>query len=181
MKVEQNLQKSFYLSPVGVLEITANRSKVTSLHFLNREKETHILKNKDLLKKIQHPVLERCKKELKEYFEGKRKKFFVSVEFLKGTEFQKMVWKALLKIPFGETRSYSQVAAAVGREKAARAVGQACGANPVAIIVPCHRVVGVQGQLTGFGSELWKKKWLLEHESSHKLFNQDTVPIQREK
>jgi len=104
--------------------------------------------------------------QLDEYFKGKRRKFSVKLD-LRGTVFQKRVWQALLKIPFGGTASYQDIAEAVGNRKAVRAVGNANGANPVAIIVPCHRVIGSDGSLVGYGSGLWRKRWLLSHEQKH--------------
>lgn len=103
---------------------------------------------------------ERAKKELHEYFAGSRKKFGVPID-LRGTDFQKTVWRALLDIPFGETRSYLQIARALGDEKATRAVGTANGDNPIAIIVPCHRVVESGGALGGYAGGLWRKERLL--------------------
>lgn len=101
--------------------------------------------------------------ELKGYAEGRRK-FFTRPLVLKGTEFQKAVWDALLAIPYGETRTYQEIAEAVRRPKALRAVGQACHVNPIGIIVPCHRVIGKNGKLTGYAGGLDYKVLLLEHE-----------------
>jgi methylated-DNA-[protein]-cysteine S-methyltransferase len=101
--------------------------------------------------------------QLDQYFKGKRKTFDVEFE-LKGSVFQKKVWYELLKIPYGKTVSYGEIAAGIGNPKAARAVGMAAGKNPVAIIVPCHRVIGKNGSLTGFGGGLETKKYLLDLE-----------------
>lgn len=101
--------------------------------------------------------------QLEEYFSGKRTDFDLEVE-LAGTEFQQKAWRALLRIPFGKTRSYQEQAVKVGNPKAMRAVGAANGRNPVPIVVPCHRVLGKDGSLTGFSSGTDKKRWLLEHE-----------------
>jgi AraC family transcriptional regulator of adaptative response/methylated-DNA-[protein]-cysteine methyltransferase len=103
-------------------------------------------------------------RELGEYFSGARSAFEVPVD-LGGTEFQRRVWGALVRIPVGETRSYAEIAREVGSPGAVRAVGRTNGMNPVAIIVPCHRVIGADGSLTGFGGGLWRKRWLLEHEA----------------
>ena len=108
-------------------------------------------------------VLKKCVKELDEYFAGKRKHFSVRLE-RRGTDFQKKVWTALEKIPFGKTCSYEDIAIAVGSPKAVRAVGLANGKNPHWIVVPCHRVIGKNKQLTGYAGGLDRKKWLLEHE-----------------
>jgi methylated-DNA-[protein]-cysteine S-methyltransferase len=104
--------------------------------------------------------------QLAEYFAGMRTEFDLSLH-ASGTPFQKKVWRALLDIPYGETASYGQTAAAIGLPMAARAVGLANGQNPIPIIVPCHRVVGANGSLTGYGGGLETKKWLLAHEAQH--------------
>jgi methylated-DNA-[protein]-cysteine S-methyltransferase len=101
--------------------------------------------------------------QLDEYFEGKRKKFDLLLEPM-GTDFQKKVWKHLVKVPFGKTASYLDVAMALGEMKATRAVGSANGRNPIVIIIPCHRVIGSNGSLTGYGGGMWRKEWLLKHE-----------------
>ena len=106
--------------------------------------------------------------QLKEYFEGKRKQFTVKL-FIEGTPFQKKVWAALQEIPYGATCSYKEQSVAVGMTKAVRAVANANGANPVSIIIPCHRVIGSNGQLTGYGGGLWRKKFLLELETANLL------------
>jgi methylated-DNA-[protein]-cysteine S-methyltransferase len=107
--------------------------------------------------------LEAAAEQLAAYFAGERRAFDLPLDLL-GTPFQRAVWSTLLRIPYGDTWSYGQVAAAVGRPRAARAVGQATGANPLAIVVPCHRVVGHDGSLTGYGSGLHRKQTLLELE-----------------
>jgi methylated-DNA-[protein]-cysteine S-methyltransferase len=112
--------------------------------------------------------LKEAEKQLKAYFEGRLKKFTVPLDF-KGTDFQKSVWAALLTIPFGETRSYSEIARQIGRPEASRAVGAANGRNPISIITPCHRVIGTNGRLTGFASGLEAKDHLLRHEGRDPL------------
>ena len=111
-----------------------------------------------------HPILLESEKQLNEYFAGKRKSFSLRLDF-KGTEFQQRVWRALLAIPFGETRSYGQLAIQLGNPKAMRAVGAANGRNPIAIVAPCHRVIGASGQLTGFAGGLEAKAHLLSLEA----------------
>jgi methylated-DNA-[protein]-cysteine S-methyltransferase len=110
-----------------------------------------------------HPVLVETERQLREYFAGKRKAFSVALD-VRGTRFQKDVWEALLAIPFGETRSYGELARQLGNPRATRAVGAANGRNPVSIIVPCHRVVGASGKLTGFAGGLNVKAHLLQLE-----------------
>lgn len=102
-------------------------------------------------------------KELKKYFEGKLKSFSIPLD-PKGTPFQKRIWQALSNIPYGETRTYGEIGVRLGVPKASRAVGRACNQNPIAIIIPCHRVVGKDGKLTGYSAGLEKKRWLLEFE-----------------
>jgi AraC family transcriptional regulator of adaptative response/methylated-DNA-[protein]-cysteine methyltransferase len=107
--------------------------------------------------------IESITKELREYFEGRRKSFTIPLVFT-GTGFQKSVWNELLRIPFGSTRSYSKQAESVGDISSVRAVANANGMNKISIVVPCHRVIGENGHLTGYGGGLWRKKWLIDHE-----------------
>ena len=106
-------------------------------------------------------------RQLDEYFTGKRHEFLVELR-LAGTAFQKSVWQALRGIPWGETRSYSEIASAIGRPRSCRAVGAAIGRNPVSIVIPCHRVIGADGSLRGFAAGMQVKQWLLDHEQGHK-------------
>jgi methylated-DNA-[protein]-cysteine S-methyltransferase len=110
-------------------------------------------------------LLDRVEAQLNEYFAGKRTTFDLPLE-PSGTDFQLSVWKLLRKIPYGVTTSYGELARRLGDPKATRAVGAANGANPIPIIVPCHRVVGSKGELTGFGGGIERKRWLLEHEGA---------------
>ncbi|MGE3477567.1 MAG: methylated-DNA--[protein]-cysteine S-methyltransferase [Rhodospirillaceae bacterium] len=112
-----------------------------------------------------HPMLRKAVAQLKEYFAGKRKVFDLALDF-DGTDFQKQVWRALLTIPFGETRSYAEIAKAIKKPKAVRAVGAANGRNPMSIVAPCHRVIGSNGKLTGFAGGLAAKATLLKLESA---------------
>jgi AraC family transcriptional regulator of adaptative response/methylated-DNA-[protein]-cysteine methyltransferase len=113
------------------------------------------------------PVLRQLQNELSEYFAVRRVRFDVPVHTVMGTAFERSAWAALCDIPFGQTRTYGQQAAMLGNPSATRAVGRANGANPVAIVVPCHRVIGAGGALTGFGGGLDRKAWLLRHEARH--------------
>jgi methylated-DNA-[protein]-cysteine S-methyltransferase len=103
--------------------------------------------------------------QLRGYFDGSRNEFDLPIAFRRGDEFERSVWRALSEIPYGETRSYGEIARQVGAPDAARAVGRANGRNPVAIVVPCHRVIGSDGSLTGYGGGLERKRWLLEFEA----------------
>ena len=107
--------------------------------------------------------LKTCLKQIDEYFSGKRKEFLLKLD-PQGTNFQKLVWQQLEKIPYGAVVSYGEIASVIGKPKACRAVGSANGRNPIAIIIPCHRVIGSDGRLTGYGGGLWRKEWLIEHE-----------------
>jgi methylated-DNA-[protein]-cysteine S-methyltransferase len=111
-------------------------------------------------------MLERAVMQVREYFDGERKDFDVPLD-IEGTPFRKRVWQAIAAIPYGETISYAQLAAAAGSPGAYRAAGAGCGSNPIALVVPCHRVVGSDRSLHGFGGGLPMKRWLLDHEASH--------------
>ena len=138
-------------SPVGDLTLTEENGALTGLYFGRRS-----LEGEEGLTAL----LEKASRQLEEYFAGKRKQFDLPLS-LRGTEFQRQVWAALRDIPYGETRSYGQIAQAVGRPKAVRAVGMANHRNPISIIVPCHRVVGSDGSLTGYGGGVEAKRFLL--------------------
>ncbi len=153
--------KIYYESPLGWLEITGDRRGVRSVEFWKGRKKPEI----DKKAIAGHPApLKACVVQLDEYFRGRRRRFDVRLE-IKGTEFQKKVWRALVEIPYGKTASYRDIAKAVGNENATRAVGGANHANPISIIVPCHRIIGSDGRLTGYGGGLWRKEWLLAHEA----------------
>lgn len=113
------------------------------------------------------PLFQEAQRQLKEYFSGKRKVFQLPI-FFQGTPFQEKVWRSLLNIPYGTTKSYQEIAQEIGNEKAVRAVGGAVHRNPLPLILPCHRVIGKNGSLVGFGLGLSTKKWLLEHERLEK-------------
>ena len=145
-------------SPVGELKLVASDKGLTAILWENdkprRVRLAAVSEDKN------HPVLLEAERQLKDYFSGKRKSFSVKLDF-QGTEFQKKVWAALLTIPFGETRSYGQIAKQIQNPKAVRAVGAANGKNPISIIAPCHRVIGSTGKLTGFAGGLEAKARLL--------------------
>jgi methylated-DNA-[protein]-cysteine S-methyltransferase len=149
-------------SPVGRLKLVASDKGLAAI--LWEKRRTHQVCRMEMVEDAENPILVRTERELKEYFAGKRKTFSVALDMM-GTRFQKDVWEALLAIPFGETRSYGQLAKQLGNPRATRAVGAANGRNPVSIIVPCHRVVGSSGKLTGFGGGLDVKARLLSLES----------------
>lgn len=144
-------------SPIGPLALVANDHALVELSFGERP-----LRHTDASPGT-NAILDRAARELDAYFEKKRRTFDVPLE-PSGTPFQRAVYKALLDVKFGETRSYADIAVAIGKDKAFRAVGGANNKNPIAIIVPCHRIIGASGSLTGYGGGLPTKEWLLAHE-----------------
>jgi methylated-DNA-[protein]-cysteine S-methyltransferase len=148
-------------SPVGRLKLVASEQGLVAILWEN-DNPTRI-RLRELVADDRHPVLVETERQLKEYFAGKRKTFSVGLD-MRGTRFQKDVWEKLLAIPFGETRSYGQLAKQLGNPRATRAVGAANGKNPLSIIVPCHRVIGSSGKLTGFAGGLQTKAKLLSLE-----------------
>lgn len=142
-------------TPIGRIGLYSNGTQICGLEFCTREERRDEL-----------PVLLQAEAELREYFAGRRRAFSVPL-CMHGTKFQEDVWRALAEIPYGETRSYGEIAARIGREKACRAVGMANNRNPLPIFVPCHRVVGADGSLTGYAGGLDAKRMLLELEGSN--------------
>jgi AraC family transcriptional regulator, regulatory protein of adaptative response / methylated-DNA-[protein]-cysteine methyltransferase len=158
-------------TPLGTMFAGATEQGICLLEFTDRRMlETELkslakLLNANILQGL-NKHLEQLKLQLEEYFEGKRKEFTVTL-FTPGTEFQQSVWKTLRTIPYGSTRSYKQQAKLLQRPKAIRAVANANGMNRISIIIPCHRVIGTDGNLTGYGGGLWRKKWLLDLEEQN--------------
>ncbi|NUU36945.1 methylated-DNA--[protein]-cysteine S-methyltransferase [Pseudomonas sp. C2B4] len=150
-------------SPVGELKLVANGTRLTAILWEN-DKPGRVRLG-PMSEAPDNPILLRAAEQLREYFAGTRQRFELELDFA-GTEFQKKVWAALLTIPFGETRSYSQIAEQIGTPSAVRAVGAANGRNPISIIAPCHRVIGASGKLTGFAGGLEAKELLLTLEGS---------------
>jgi methylated-DNA-[protein]-cysteine S-methyltransferase len=156
-----SLSYKFMDSPIGRLRLVASDAGLVAILWENDKPRRVRLDT--LVEDSHHPVLLRTEAELREYFEGKRNGFSVRLD-MRGTPFQKQVWEALLGIPFGETRTYGQLARQLGNPQATRAVGAANGRNPISIIVPCHRVIGSSGKLTGFAGGLDVKAHLLKLE-----------------
>lgn len=176
METKNDLMKINYYSktmasPVGKLKLIATDKGLAAILWEN-DKPGRVRLN-PLSEDKKHPILQETEEQLKEYFNGKRKIFSVKLD-PKGTGFQNKVWRALRTIPFGETRSYGQIARQIGNVKAMRAVGAANGRNPISIIVPCHRVIGASGQLTGFAGGLETKEHLLSLEG-----NQDAKKLRQ--
>jgi len=146
-----------FKSPIGLIEIISSKHAIHALYFMSSAKH-----------QSEHvpAILVECLVQLEEYFSGRRKEFTINTE-QSGTDFQKLVWKKISSIPFGKTVSYLEVARQVGDEKSVRAVGNANGKNKIPIIIPCHRVIGVNESLVGYAGGLWRKQWLLDHEKKY--------------
>ncbi len=157
------IAKTYYRSPVGILEIRADENAITAIHFVNVQKRVAVDESMIRLEAPGSVVIMNCISQLEDYFIGKRKTFDIPLK-QSGTDFQQSVWQKLLSIPYGNTISYLELSKRIGNTKAIRAVGTANGSNNIAIIVPCHRVIGSNGDLIGYAGDLWRKKWLLEHE-----------------
>lgn len=148
------MECGYYKSPIGYIKIEAEGKYITSLDFVSNIGEEKI-----------NETINKCKNQLEEYFLGKRKDFDLDIKFLKGTEFQVKVWEVLREIPYGTTVTYKWIAEKIGNPKAVRAVGGANNKNSVAILVPCHRVIGSNGKMVGYAGGIEKKEYLLKIES----------------
>jgi len=158
-------------TPVGKVRIGATDAGICLFDFQYRKSIDSIMGrienlSGDKFSEGEHPHFILLERQIGEYFTGARKEFDLPLHLF-GTPFQKSVWLGLLQIPYGETRSYKQQSVFLGNEKAIRAVAGANGENGIAIIIPCHRVIGTHGSLTGYGGGLHRKKWLLDHERKH--------------
>jgi methylated-DNA-[protein]-cysteine S-methyltransferase len=153
------MKNTFYTqmpSPIGPLQLLGDEHALQGLYM-------HAYDPPDHWREASEPFADAIE-QLEQYFAGERVEFDLPLD-MRGTDFQRNVWEALLTIPYGETRSYGEIAKQIGRPDRARAVGAANGSNPVSIIVPCHRVIGSDGSLTGYGGGLPRKRWLLDHEA----------------
>ena len=150
----ERLDKGYLFTDIGTLEVVGSGRGIVAVSFVDAV---------DSAAGCATPVVQECLAQLGQYFGGTRTTFTVPLD-LRCTDFRLLVWHALQEIPFGQTTTYGAVAGAVARPRSAHAVGGAVGANPVSIIVPCHRVIGSDGSLTGYGGGLDRKRWLLEHE-----------------
>jgi methylated-DNA-[protein]-cysteine S-methyltransferase len=165
MTTPMNPVRCFLDSPLGRLQLVATEQGLVSLYY----PEHRHARSFEVEQVERHPVLDLARNELAQYFDGTRTRFDTPLAppgMRGGTDFQQAVWAALLAIPFGETRSYGEIARSIGRPKAVRAVGAANAINPISILVPCHRVIGAAGSLTGYAGGIDAKRWLLAHEAS---------------
>jgi methylated-DNA-[protein]-cysteine S-methyltransferase len=160
-----SLKTKTMASPVGELRIVATDDAVVAVLWPD-EREGRVRFDDEPEVTHDHQVIDETIAQLSQYFAGKRQTFDVPLD-LRGTEFQQEVWRSLADIPFGETSTYGKQAANIGRPRAIRAVGSANGRNPLSIVLPCHRIVGADGKLTGFAGGLDTKRWLLDHEANH--------------
>jgi len=151
-------------SPVGGLKLVADEAGLVAILWERDDPER--VRLGAMVEQPDHSVLAETKRQLSDYFAGRKRDFTVKLG-LRGSDFQKRVWAALLAIPFGETRTYGEIARQLGHPGASRAVGAANGRNPISIIVPCHRLLGANGALTGFAGGLAAKQYLLDHERRH--------------
>ncbi len=149
-----NFQIAYYKSPIGTIKIAAVDDLIYSVDFTDEVDDVTYTSHE----------IQNCVFQLDEYFVGKRRNFSINYVFDKGTDFQKRVWNEMMKIPFGKVVSYEDIAVSIGHAKAFRAVGSAVGKNPMAIIIPCHRVVRSDGKAGNYSSGQWRKLWLLNHE-----------------
>jgi methylated-DNA-[protein]-cysteine S-methyltransferase len=152
-------------SPLGEVLLAATSKGLAGVWFVHQQ--AHMPDTQGWVTDTAHPTLLATAQQLKAYFEGRRNSFELSLQPAWGTPFQQSVWQALKAIPFGQTSTYGAIARAIGNPNAVRAVGAAVGQNPHSIVVPCHRVVGAHGALTGFAGGLDRKKYLLAHEATH--------------
>jgi methylated-DNA-[protein]-cysteine S-methyltransferase len=152
--INKEVEIVYVKTPIGVCKIIGSSLGVSEVSILDDE----VVISTTIPKSLQS-----CVAQLEEYFKGERKIFELQLDY-NGTDFQKTVWKSLNSIPYGKTTNYLKQARSLGDEKAIRAVASANGKNPFGIVLPCHRVIGSDGSLTGYASGIWRKKWLLEHE-----------------
>ncbi|MFD4704615.1 methylated-DNA--[protein]-cysteine S-methyltransferase [Gottfriedia sp. NPDC058432] len=155
------LDTAYIDTPLGILRIVGNEKGVAYIDFVKEDNNE--------IQKIVPPSLKDAGNELIEYFNGSRKEFSIQ-SIAKGTPFQESVWRELVKIKYGETASYANIANRIGNPKAVRAVANANARNPLSIIVPCHRIIGSNGKLTGYAGGLWRKEWLLNREQGRETF-----------
>ena len=155
----------YFSSPIGEIEIAATEQWIVSIQFVDDKQIKVSTEN------VYNQAIEQTIQQLREYFSKERTTFDLPLSLDLGTDFQKKVWVELNAIPFGKTKSYTELASMVGGATMVRAVGAANGRNPWLMVVPCHRVIGADGALVGYAGGLWRKKWLLDFESANKQLN----------
>ena len=151
----ESSKTAYFKTPIGTAKIVGDENGISAVSLVDDAIETS----------AEIPlILQDCAQQLDEYFNGSRSRFDLKLN-PQGTDFQKKVWRELLKVPFGKTKTYLEQTKSLGDVKAIRAVASANGKNPIWIIIPCHRIIGSDGSLTGYAGGIWRKKWLLEHEN----------------
>ena len=155
---------AYYNSPIGILSIKSYGDSIAEILFVNSWKGNTVNEDEVDYAIPKSPIIKKCIKQLDQYFAGKRKNFDLRLTF-SGSAFQRQVWNELMNIPYGKHISYMTLSKKIENVKAIRAVGTANGSNKICIVVPCHRVIGSNGDLVGYGGDLWRKKWLLDHEA----------------
>ncbi|WP_342513827.1 methylated-DNA--[protein]-cysteine S-methyltransferase [Sporosarcina sp. FSL K6-1522] len=155
------MNKLDYKSPIGIIEIVGSQDAVHSILFVERDEVINVIGDET------PKIVVDCFHQLDEYFKGGRHVFTFPYH-CEGTAFQQTVWDVLTTIPYAETGSYKDIAVSINNEKAVRAVGTANGKNKLSIVIPCHRIIGANGNLTGYAGGLWRKEWLLQHEKTFK-------------
>ena len=173
MKLQISLQETlkkylesnstYYKTPIGIAKITGDNNGIQAITFITNYLDDENPKSIGIAEDIPE-CLRECVLQLKEYFKGERTSFNLRLN-PQGTKFQKLVWQELCNIPYGKTISYLVQSKQIGEVKAVRAVAAANGKNPISIVIPCHRVIGSDGSLTGYAGGIWRKKWLLDYES----------------
>jgi len=151
----ESKQTAYYKTPIGIAKIVGDKNGICAV--------TVLVETIEINEEIPN-CLKDCVQQLDEYFKGNRTTFNLKLN-PKGTDFQQKVWSELLQVPYGKTRTYMEQSKILGDVKAIRAVASANGKNPLWIIIPCHRIIGSNGSLTGYAGGIWRKKWLLEHEN----------------
>jgi methylated-DNA-[protein]-cysteine S-methyltransferase len=170
-----SIEQTYFNSPIGTIEIKVSTQSVCSILFTDTEKKNIPIIENITLQESLYPLTKICHHQLAEYFNRERTVFELPVEQA-GTAFQQKIWSELTKIPFGKTINYLTLSQRIGNSKAIRAVGAANGKNAICIVIPCHRVMGSNGELKGYNGDQWRKKWLLEYEG--KSTNGIQTPIE---
>jgi len=175
-----SIELSYFNSPIGTIEIKVSNQSVRSILFTNTDRKNIPIKENTSLQQSEYPLTKICHQQLFEYFNGERKVFELPLE-QSGTAFQQKIWQELTNIPYGKTINYLALAKKIGNSNAIRAVGTANGKNSICLAIPCHRVIGSNGELKGYNGDQWRKKWLLEHEGVNTSTNQSHIEFTKEK
>ncbi len=174
-----SIELSHFNSPIGTIEIKVSSQSICSILFTNTDRKNIPFIKNTSLQQSEYPLTKICHQQLAEYFNGVRTVFELPLEQA-GTAFQQKIWSELTTIPFGKTINYLALSKKIGNSKAIRAVGSANGRNSICIAIPCHRVIGSNGELKGYNGDQWRKKWLLEHERVNTNAIQTTIEFAKD-